>query len=153
MRGLAVSREKSGYRWLDHTADMGVVVHGESLEVLFEAAAEALTELITDRETVEEREERRVTLSAPDPEQLLVRWHTEILAWFEVDGFVFRRFSVRMDQPVSLEGRAFGEAFTYGADDRNARHPFRTAVKAVTYHQLSVRQSGDGWEATIIFDV
>ncbi|MDP3938349.1 MAG: archease [Deltaproteobacteria bacterium] len=148
-----MSREKSGYRWLDHTADVGVVVHGDSLEALFEIAAEALSDLITDRETVEEREERRVVLSAPDPEQLLVRWLTEILAWFEIDGLVFRRFSVRMDGALSLEGRAFGEAFTYGAADRNARHPFRTAIKAVTYHQLSVRQSGDGWEATIIFDV
>jgi SHS2 domain-containing protein len=34
-----------------------------------------------------------------------------------------------------------------------ARHPLRTELKAVTWHQLSASESGGRWKARVIFDV
>jgi SHS2 domain-containing protein len=34
-----------------------------------------------------------------------------------------------------------------------SRSEVHEEVKAVTYHQLSVKQAADGWTATVIFDV
>lgn len=145
--GGAVAREKTGYRWLDHTADVGAVLRGETLEALFETAGEALTALITDRMTIEERVEEAIAISAPDREQLLIGWLTELIARFEIDGLVFRRFAIDRVGETRLTARAFGEPFD------PPRHPFRTAVKAATYHQLALTKIDGGWEATVIFDV
>ncbi len=48
--------------------------------------------------------------------------------------------------PERLEARVTGESFD------PARHPERTAVKAATYHQLSIVPAGDGWQATVVLD-
>jgi len=87
-------RPREGYRWLDHTADVGVIVRGATIESLFEVAAEALTDLITDRSAVRERVPTAFQIAAPDLDQVLVRWLTELLARFDVDGAVFHRFVV-----------------------------------------------------------
>jgi SHS2 domain-containing protein len=34
-----------------------------------------------------------------------------------------------------------------------ARHPLRTELKAVTWHQLRVTRENDAWTARVIFDV
>jgi SHS2 domain-containing protein len=34
-----------------------------------------------------------------------------------------------------------------------ARHRSRTYIKAVTYHQLSIKKAQDGYEATVFLDV
>jgi SHS2 domain-containing protein len=138
---------KPGYRWLDHTADVGVVARGETLEALFEVAAEALTDLITDRAKVRERLDVGLEIRAPEQEQLLVRWLAEILLKFEIEGLVFHRFSVRRLEADRLEATAFGEAYD------PERHSHLTEVKGVTYHHLSVRAVEGGWEATVIFDI
>ena len=33
------------------------------------------------------------------------------------------------------------------------RHVLKNEIKAVTYHQIQVLDSGSGWEARVIFDV
>ncbi|OGP84830.1 MAG: hypothetical protein A2Y95_07840 [Deltaproteobacteria bacterium RBG_13_65_10] len=139
--------ERDGYAWLDHTADIGVVVQGRTRASLFEVAAGALTDVITDRETIRERNRVSIRIEAPDLEQLLVRWLTEILARFEIEGLIFRRFAVDSLRDGRLLAQAFGETYD------PARHPFRTEVKAITYHQLAIRETPAGWKTTIIFDL
>ncbi len=138
---------KPGYRWLDHTADTGVVARGRTLENLFEVSAEALTDLITDRAKVRERLRVEFEIHADGQEQLLVRWLAQILLKFEIEGLVFHRFSVHEIGSDRLEAKAFGEAHD------PERHPHHTEVKGVTYHHLSVHPVREGWEATIIFDI
>ncbi|MGH8459275.1 MAG: archease [Nevskiales bacterium] len=46
-----------------------------------------------------------------------------------------------------MVGEARGEKFS------KKRHRSRTYIKAVTYHQLSVKQSPAGWRATVFLDV
>jgi SHS2 domain-containing protein len=33
------------------------------------------------------------------------------------------------------------------------RHEVRHEIKAVTYHQIEVSRTGDGWQAMVVFDV
>jgi SHS2 domain-containing protein len=46
-----------------------------------------------------------------------------------------------------FEARAWGEVFQDG------RHVIRTEVKAVTFHQLEVKQECNGWRARVILDL
>jgi SHS2 domain-containing protein len=46
-----------------------------------------------------------------------------------------------------LRARVKGEPFQEGV------HVIKTQVKAVTYHQIEVRQEKEGWRARVIFDL
>ena len=130
---------KSGYRFLDHTADIGIVAYAASLRALFEVAAGALMDLITERATVRERLTRSIEIRAPEREQLLVRWLAEILLKFEIEGLVFHRFAVRKIENDHLKAEAFGEAYDAG------RHPFHREIKGVTYHASFTRWMERWW--------
>jgi SHS2 domain-containing protein len=135
------------YELIDHTADMGVCVRAASLAGLFENAAAALFDLMTDISRVQPSVERTFTCRRDSSEELLVEWLGGLLYVFDTERIVFSRFSVERIEAQMLVARAGGE--NYDAD----RHEFKHIIKAVTYHNLSVRQAAEGYEATVIFDV
>jgi SHS2 domain-containing protein len=135
------------FRLLDHTGDLGILVYGENLEELFGNAAEAFFDIITDVRRVRESMERIIRVQGPNLEDLMVRWLGELLYVHDVDGLLFRSFSIDELRDGSLKARARGEAF----DGR--RHFIKTGLKAVTYHQIQVRKEKGGWRARIIFDL
>lgn len=121
-----------GHRYLEHTADVGVEAWGPDLRAAFAEAAVALFELMVDLTTIEERAERRFSIAATDLEDLLVGWLSELIAGVDSDGMLFRRFEVDALDPTTLEARGWGERIDVH------RHRLRTAVKAATYHAISV---------------
>ena len=135
------------YEFIEHTADVGLRVFGETLEVLLVNAADGLFELITEVEKIEEKEAVDFTLEAEGKEELLVRWLSELLFRFEVDSLLFKRFQILHVNDKSLSAKAYGEKFD------PARHELKMEIKGVTYHQLKVEATRDGWFAEVIFDV
>lgn len=135
------------YRILDHTADIGVEVHGKDLKALFENAGKALFHLVTDLRTVRRRVEKQIRLKGEPLERLMVDWLSELLYLHDVEHLLFRRFEVDAVGERGLRARAFGEVFREGV------HVVKTGVKAVTYHQIQVKREGEGWRSRIIFDL
>ncbi len=142
-----MKRSNKRYEFFEHTADVGLRIFGDTLEDLFVNAADGLFGLITEVEKIEEKEAVDFTLKAEGKEDLLVRWLSELLFRFEVDGLLFKRFRVFQVNGKSLSAKAYGEKFD------PARHELKTEVKGVTYHQLKVEATRDGWLAEVIFDV
>jgi len=134
------------FQFIDHTADVGIRVKAVTLEGLFETAGLAFTELVTSADSLDCRLERRFNLQEDDIETLLVSWLQELLYLLDIEGFIFGRFRVKL-QDFSLEAVAWGEVFNPEV------HEMRTEIKAVTYHQLEVVKSDDGWQAEVIFDI
>ncbi len=132
---------------LEHPADIGFRAYGRTREELFENAALALFSLACDPATVEERESREIEATGGDNEALLYAWLAELLAAAEVERMVFRRAEITAFGPDHARGRAHGEGF-----DRT-RHTMGTHIKAVTFHQLFVKQTGDGWRAQVFLDL
>ena len=143
----ATSSRGRPYRQLPHTADLAWRLWGASLPELFENAGRALSATLTDRRYLRGRTTREVRLTSVDREALLVDWLNYLLYLFDVDGFLGRDFQVGSLTDERLEGRVTGEIFD------PARHPERTAVKAATFHQLSIVPVNDGWEATVVLDL
>jgi len=135
------------FEFLEHPADIGFRAHGETREELFENAALALFSLTCELATVEERESREIEVTGTDNETLLYAWLAELLAVAEAERLVFRRAAVTALEPARVHGTAYGEPF-----DR-ARHEMGTHIKAVTFHQLSVEQTAEGWRAQVFVDV
>ena len=137
---------KGSFQFIDHTADAGILVTAPTLEVMFETAAMAFTELITDAGSLRHRVERRFWLQEDDLASLLVTWLQELLYLLDTEGLVFGRFQVNL-QKLSLKATAWGEVFDPEI------HLMKTEIKAVTYHQLEVDQNDQGWQAMVIFDI
>ena len=135
------------YEPFDHTADIGLLVRGRTLEELFENAAAGLFDLMIGLDRVRPREERTVEVAAADEEELLVNWLNELLYLFEVEGLALRGFQVRRFSPTRLEAAVRGEAFD------PERHPIAAEIKAATYHQLRLEQVDGEWRTRLVFDV
>ncbi len=135
------------YRILEHTADAGIAAHGATLAEAFAHAAQGMYALMVDPATIRDAEVRDVTASASDREKLLVAWLLELLFLTDTEGLLFRRFSVQIDNESVLHARAFGEPLDHD------RHTQRVAVKAVTYHMLSVEESPNGYDVQVLFDI
>ncbi len=132
---------------LDHTADIGIIVYGGDLKSLFENAGEAFFRLITDLKKVRLRTERKIEIGGESLERLMVDWLNELLYLHDVENLLFKRFRVESVGEAGLKAKVNGEIFQEGV------HVIKTEVKAVTYHQLEVRQGKGGWRARIIIDL
>lgn len=137
---------RGSFQFIDHTADVGILVTAPALEGVFETSAFALTELITSADSLSCRIERRFRLQEDEIETLLVSWLQELLYVFDTEGFIFGRFQVNLHDLI-LEATAWGEPFDPDI------HSVKTEIKAVTYHQLEVVRFDRGWQAKIIFDI
>jgi SHS2 domain-containing protein len=132
---------------LDHTADIGLIVYGESLKTLFENAGEAFFHLITDLKKVKRRTERRIEIGKEDLERLMVDWLSELLYLHDVEHLLFKEFKIESVGEDGLKAVVKGEVFQEGV------HVIKTGVKAVTYHRIEVRMENGRWRAQIIFDL
>jgi len=132
---------------LDHTADIGIIVHGENLKTLYENAGEAFFHLITDLRKVKRRVERRVNIEGESLDRLMVDWLSELLYFHDVENLLFKEFKVESVGEDGLKATVKGEPFQEGV------HVIKTEVKAVTYHQIEIRQETGGWRAQVILDL
>jgi len=135
------------YRILEHTADVGFEAFGSTLPEVFENAARALAHLIAEPASVRPGEEVRLQVQGADPAELLVNWLSEILYQHDAERWLFRDFRVESLDDHAVSGVAWGEKID------PARHQTNLMVKAVTYHQLSLRQTAGEWRAQVYVDI
>jgi len=139
---------KDGFRFLDHTGDFAFEVWAKGLEGLFAQASLAVTEAMVDSASVRSLQSVEWSVKADFLEGLLVRQLTEILFLLETKALVFAEFEIHWKDDFELNCIARGEAFDPD------RHGFKTALKAVTYHQLKILQKEDGtFHAQVVLDV
>jgi len=142
-----VTARSPGYTILEHPSDLGIEARGRTLPELFQQAATALFSIIVEPATVSEKEQREVVIAASDVEHLLVRWLTEILYLYDGTGFVCKDFRIESLSGTNLKATVLGDTLSPSV------HRTRLDVKAVTYHQLAVRQDADGWVARVFLDI
>jgi len=133
------------YDLIDHTADIGVKAYGSSVAEAFSQVAKAMFDLITDDSIIDDVGEYTIELDAPDREQLLVDWLSELIYLHDVDGVVFGRFEVSI-QGNQLKAKAYGESFD------KAKHKIGMEIKAVTYHMLAVEEKPEIF-VQVLFDI
>jgi SHS2 domain-containing protein len=135
------------FELLDHPADIGFRAYGASVEELFANCARALVSIILDPSNI--RSAQKVLLSAEgsDYESLLVNWLNEVLYYVDGKRIALGAFDISQLTETRIECIGTGEP----RDPR--KHPPRLGVKAVTYHQLKVRRTENGWIAEVYVDV
>ena len=140
------------YEILEHTADVGLRIHGRHLKELFAHAALGLFDLITDCDRIKKEKEagpaaRTFRLTGEDAGGLLLKWLRELLFTFSTKHFVFWKFNFKKITERELEVAAEGGIFNPSA------HEQKYEVKAVTYHQFKIEKTKQGWVAEVILDI
>jgi len=137
----------SVFELLEHTSDIGILARGETREAALTSASKGLVSILVDPDGFRPVEERYFKAPGSDEAAQIVNWLNEILFFFDTEGMVFTAFYIDAWTEEEISGRARGERFDI------ARHEFRTAVKAATYHQFQSRSIAGGWEIRVFVDV
>jgi SHS2 domain-containing protein len=128
---------------IEHTADWAIRVRAKELSSLFEQAAKGMTDLIGQVQDNTSLIPRPITIQAADLETLLVSWLEELLFILETENLMLSSSSVQLPSETQLLA-------TIGLQPVEERWK---EIKAVTYHDLEVRETNEGFEVTIVFDV
>lgn len=145
---MPVEEEKGSYSVFDHTADIGLEVRAPSRASLYETAAAALFDVMFERSgSAGEWIELEVEVEAIDEEELLVRWLSELLFLYDTRGVVLEEFRISEISGTRLKAAIGGRAYDESA------HRLKTEIKAITYHDLSIRRMGESWQARFVIDV
>ena len=133
--------QQKPYRFLEHTADIMFEAYGKSYEEAFQNAAHAMFSVFG---TAGESEHATFSVAAHNIEELTVQSLADLLAYMDTNEIVFSRAKVVKYEAAAhrVELEAFGEK----------KQP-RDAVKAVTYHEMSVTKDKKGWTIRVLLDV
>lgn len=132
------------YRWVDHTSEVELEIAAPGEREVFEEAAQALAELlgVDTTDVGDSTPERRVAARATDRPALLAAWMEELAFLAEAEGFVATRV---VELEVEGDGLHATVAGVVGEPP--------PLVKAVTYHRLEFRRSGEEYLARVVLDV
>jgi len=128
---------------IEHTADIALRVWGSDLADLFANAASGMGHLLSEAPEGPLTVSKTIELAAVDVETLLVDWLSELLFLGEQSDVVFTRFD---------ELRVSGNQLTATAGGGPTGER-RSAIKAVTFADLEIRETDCGLETEIVFDV
>jgi SHS2 domain-containing protein len=132
---------------LEHAADIGFRVRADSLRELFESAAQALVAIALEIDRIEQRECYPIEAEGDSNESLLVNWLSEVVYYLDGKQLALSSFRVKDLSANRVRGEALGER------RRPSRHPARLLIKGVTYHQLKIEQTEQGWLCEVFVDV
>ena len=132
------------YEEVEHTADWAFRIRGGTLADLFLNAAQAVCWPRAAAPEFEPTVSREVSVEGVDRETLLVNWLNELLYLQETECEAYNRFEVIEISDTWLRARVEGRRRQ--ASDANP-------IKAVTFHELRITESKDGFEVTVVVDV
>ena len=129
---------------IPHTADWSFRAFGRDLPELFENAAFAIFSMQGSMiESHANEITRTVEVGGIDYESLLVNWLSEILYLQESNRETYHRSRVTAISSTTLSAEIFGRAGL----------TIDKIIKAVTYHNLKIEQTREGWNAAVVVDV
>jgi len=132
------------YRFLEHTADVIIESFGRDLPEAFVNAGLGMTAYLFGDAVIARRatKTQRVAITSDSPESLLVDWLSKIL-WLTTTGYrAYVRFAIQQlaDRRIT-------------ASVGSLRAAARDDIKAVTYHDLVIEQTPNGWRTAVTYDL
>jgi SHS2 domain-containing protein len=129
------------YSWVEHTAELELAIRGPTKEEVFAEALHAFAELV-GHDAGGAPAEHAVSITASDAPALLAEWLGELIYLAETQDFVPDGvFALELDEQ-ELNARIIGRI------DEPSH-----LVKSVTYHDLELKNEGQGWIARVVLDV
>ena len=134
---------RTGYKFLEHTADIMVEAAGIDFASAIEQACMAMFEVIGS-DKAEEKIEYEITETADTKEELVVYFLSSILAEAEISEVLPSKVKVEINsqKPFKIKAKLWGEKIMP-----------KDHIKAVTFHELLIKEQKDGCIIRVLFDV
>lgn len=134
------------FSFLEHTADIGILINSPDVEGIFEQAGLAFYSLVSDIQTINPSKKVEINIAGENPEELLVDFINELVYRTEVEGMLFSKFKVERKKG-GIKVAAYGEKF------KPEKHQIVEQVKGATYYNLEFKKTKETYQARIILDV
>ena len=140
-----IENKRAGFEELEHTADLEIRVWGEDLGSLFRQSAAGMIQLSGVEGLAEgiSSVQQNISLEAMDYEGLLILFLEELLYRLTEDYMVYEIQELSISSEYTLKARLTGAQIK----------SYQRDIKAVTYHNLNIRTTADGYEVNIVFDI
>ncbi|MCX7589433.1 MAG: archease [Patescibacteria group bacterium] len=138
------------YRFLEHTADIRMMVVGHNLNQVFEDAFYGLMHYLRPKDENYSGQVRRlISVSSFDLTNLLIDFLNEILAFSQIHKEIYNKIKF-IHFPDENDKNLFIEAEISGSEI----NCFYKDIKAITYHEANLIKNKDGqWLVIITFDI
>ena len=135
------------YRIIEHTADTGFKIRGETKEQLFETAGLAFFDIMWRIGHPNESQPEIIEVTGSDMKELLVNFLEEFLYLYDAKGLVCTQLKVETVTDTKICAKAWLQLFNDNEDSE------LLGVKAVTYHQLQIDKKDQKWFAQVFLDI
>jgi SHS2 domain-containing protein len=126
---------------------MRIRIIGDSQADLFKNAGLALADLICDPDTLAPEETLTIDIAGDDPADLMVNYLRELLYQWTGNEKLIKMVHILQVSDTALSARIVTARYA------TRHHTILNEIKAVTYHQITVGPVGNGWLATVVFDI
>lgn len=134
------------FKFFEHTADIGIILEEKTLEKLIEKIILVFSDLTTDLSKLGNSINMRISISADNLEDMIIRLLEEVIFLFETKKFLPSECSVILKN-TSVTCDMKGDMFD------TSRHPSKFVIKAITYHQFNIKKDKNRWILKAVFDV
>jgi protein archease len=139
------------FKEIEHTADVGIIAYGKTLEELFENAACGMLYISYGNLSIDANLSLKIDIEEPDETHLLVAWLSELNYLTLANDFLTH--SIKDIKLTKSENNCRLLAEINGTQAGTFLDFFNTEIKAVTYHNLKIEKKNDQFECQVIFDI
>ena len=136
------------FQFLDHPSDAYVEVTAISVEEVFQDAATALFEIMTDTISFIPEEDFQIRVESPDRSLLLIDWLNRLVLLHELEKVFLCSFRVKIQQTKNwkLTAVVTGERI-------KEKHEKRSQVKSVTLGLFEWNEEANGHRVRFLVDI
>jgi len=133
------------YSLIDHTADIRLRIEGSTIQELFQAALEGMSQIIVPHKCKQQFTHHvPISVTSDDTTTLLIDFLSKVLTQAVIAKIIFCSVTITQLTSTSIIGTLHGHSVT----------SFHEDIKAVTYHEADVKKNdNNNYETTIVFDI
>jgi len=148
---LNFKKNSNYFREIDHTADIGLEINGDTIPFLFANAAFGFYQLLFETNNIPVVHEKEIVLEDHSLNDLFVRWLSELNYLLTVEQFVMSEIQTLSVKKTKNNFELYAKL--NGNTDILYQTTARFEIKAVTYHQLKIVKKKSGFQTRIYFDI
>ena len=138
------------YKFLPHTADAKFQAYGKNLDEAFKNAAYAMTDVITDVRKIRPKVREKISVKSENEKALLYDFLEQFLILLDSKRFLLAKIS-RLKIKKTKKGFELNAEFS--GDNHPAKYQIKTAIKAVTYQEMEIKQEKGKVVVQVVVDI
>jgi SHS2 domain-containing protein len=137
------------FKFSKHTADAKFKAYGKNLEQAFKNAALAMFSLMINEKEINAEIKKDIRISAVDKKNLLYKWLEELLFLLDTEGFLLKEVNL-----LNIKGKDKFELTARVTGDKvKEKYKIKGEVKAVTYHEMEVKEEKNKTVVQVVVDL